>query len=66
MYEFNYKDIKRKFSADLLFTNTDSLVYEIETNEVYEDFHEDKILFNFSDYPEDSRLFYPVNKLLVK
>ena len=62
MYEFHQRDIKRKFSVDLLFTNTDSLVYEIETNEVYEDFYEDEILFNFSDYPGDSKLFYPVNK----
>ena len=29
--------IKRKFSANLLFTDTDSLVYEIKTYDVYED-----------------------------
>ena len=34
MYEFHYKYIKRKYSANLLFTDTDSLVYEIETNDV--------------------------------
>ena len=27
MYEFRYKDIKSKFDAKLLFTDTDSLVY---------------------------------------
>ena len=43
MYEFNYKYIKRKFSAKLLFTDTDSLVYETETDDVYEDFYEVKI-----------------------
>ena len=34
MYEFHYKYIKRKFDAKLLFTDIDSLVYEIETEDV--------------------------------
>ena len=38
MYRLHYKYIKSKFSADLLFTDTDSLVYEIKTEDVYEDF----------------------------
>ena len=57
MHEFHYNYIKRKFSANLLFTDTDSLVYEIETKDVYEDFYEDKNLFNFSDYPLASKFF---------
>ena len=32
MFEFHYKYIKRKYDAKLLFTDTDSLVYEIETD----------------------------------
>ena len=38
MYGFHYKHIKRKYDAKLLFTDTESLVYEIETDDVYEDF----------------------------
>ena len=34
MYEFYYKYIKSKFDANLLFTDTDSLVYEIKTEDV--------------------------------
>ena len=49
MYEFHYKYIKSKFDAKLLFTDTDSLVYEIKTENVYEDFYGDKNLFDFSD-----------------
>ena len=41
VYEFNCGYINRKFSADLLFIDTDSLVYEIKTDDVYEDFHGD-------------------------
>ena len=45
MYEFHYKYIKTNSSANLLFTDTDSLVYEIKTGDIYEDFYEDKSLF---------------------
>ena len=62
MYEFHYNYIKRKFGANLLFTDTNSLVYEIETNDVYEDFYEEKDLFDLSDYSKDRKIFDPVNK----
>ena len=65
MYEFHYKYIKSKFSANLLFTDTDSLVYEIDTKDVYEDFYRDENLFDFSDYPRDSKFFDPVNKKVI-
>ena len=64
MYEFHYKYIKRKLNANLLFTDTDSLVYETETDDVYEDFNRHKNLFDFSD-PKDSKLFDPVNKKVI-
>ena len=51
MYEFHYKYIKSKFDAKLLFTDTDSLVYETKTEDVYETFYQDKKLFDFSNYP---------------
>ena len=62
MYEFHYKYIKSKFDAKLLFTDTGSLVYEIKTEDAYEDFYQDKNLFYFSDYPLDSKFFDLVNK----
>ena len=65
MYEFHYKYIKRKYNAHLLFTDTDSLIYEIKTEDVHEDFYKDKNLFDFSDYPKDSKFFGPVNKKVI-
>ena len=65
MYEFHYKYIKSKFSAELLLTDTDSLVYEIKTEDVYEDFYLDKNVFDFSDYPLDSKFFGTVNKKVI-
>ena len=61
MYKCHYKYIKTKYNAKLLFTDSDSLVCEIEL-EVYEDFYEDKNLLDFSDYPRDSKFF----DLLIK
>ena len=65
MYEFHYKYIWSKFDAKLLFTDTDSLVYEIKTEDVYEDFYQDKNLFDFSDYPLGSKFFIPANKKVI-
>ena len=65
MYEFHYKYIKSKFDAKLLFTDTDSLVYEINIEDAYEDFYQDKNLFDFSDYPLNTKFFDPVNKKVI-
>ena len=62
MFDFHYNYIKRKYNAKLVFTDTDSLVYEIETNEVYEDFQNDKYLLDLSNYPKDSEFFYSVSE----
>ena len=38
MYDFHYNFIKKNFNAKLLFTDTDSLTYEIKSEDVYEEF----------------------------
>ena len=47
------------------FTDTDSLAYEIKTKDVYEDFYQNKNLFDFSDYPLDSKFFDLANKKVI-
>ena len=55
MYDFHYNYIKRKHpDSTLLFTDTDSLTYQVETVNVYEDFHADKQLFDFSGHEKES------------
>ena len=49
---------KRKYNAKLLITDIDRLVFINKTDDVYEDFYDDKSLFNFSDYTQDSKFFY--------
>ena len=56
MYDFHYQYIKPKYGtkAKLLFTDTDSLMYEIETEDFYKDISKDvKDRFDTSDYPEN-------------
>ena len=49
MYDFHYNYLKRKYpDLTLLFTDTDSLTYQIQTDNVYEDFYADKHFFDFS------------------
>ena len=48
-----------------MFTDTDSLVYEIkDKDDIYEDFYSDRDLFDFSDYSKDSK-FYVTNKKVI-
>ena len=61
MYDFHCNYIKRKYDAKLLSTDTDSLTYEVKTEDIYEDFYKDKDSFNFSNYPKDSKIFDPSN-----
>ena len=51
-------------NSRLLFRDTDSLMYESKTEDFYEDFSNDKEIFDFSNYPTKSR-YYNSNKLLV-
>ena len=60
MYDFHYNYVKSRYNnkAKLLFTDTDtdSLCYEIETEDT-EELWEDKQLYDNSDYPKDSQFF---------
>ena len=62
MYDFRYNFIKKIFSAELLFTDTDSLTYEIKSENVYKEFYKWKDLFDFSNYSKDSTLYDDTNK----
>ena len=56
MYDFHYNYIKEKYgyNAKLLFTDTDSLAYEIKTDDFYKDIADDvEARFDTSEYPKD-------------
>ena len=59
MYESHYNYIKNKYGNNsiLLFTDTDSLMYEIKADDVYDDFSKDKEIFAFSNYSAKSKYY---------
>ena len=63
MYQFHYDYIKDKYgnNSRLLFAFTDSLMYEIKT----EDFSNDKEMIDFSNYSTNSKYYDSSNKLVV-
>ena len=67
MYNFHYNYIKKKYGdrAKLLFTDTDSLTFEIEAENVYKDFWNEKDIFDNSDYPENSQYYCNANKKVI-
>ena len=65
MYDFHYSFIKKNCDAELLFTDTNSLVDEIKPENVYEEFFKWKDLFDFSNYSKDSKFFDETNKKLL-
>ncbi len=68
MYRFHYDYVKPKWGdkAALLFTDTDSLCYEIQTDDIYEDIKDDAPeWFDTSNYEKDHPLFSKKNKKQV-
>ena len=66
-YKFHYDCIKSKYEnkSKLLFTDTDSLMYEIKTEDVYEDFSSNKEMFDFRNYSCKSKCYNDSNKLVI-
>ena len=67
MYRHHYEYMVPRYgkNAKLLFTDTDSLCYEVTTNDVYADMKGDLELFDTSDYPKDHPNYSPVNCKVV-
>ena len=49
----------------LLFTDTDSLCYSVETDDIYADMFEEADQYDFSGYSEKHELYNPVNKKVI-
>ena len=63
MYKFHYDTVKHRFpEAKLCFTDTDSLLYAVPTDDIYRDLEDIQDSFDFSNYPRDHRLYSDVNK----
>jgi hypothetical protein len=68
MYDFHYNYMYKKYDPSrvkLLFTDTDSLCYKIQTDDWFEDIKGDEQLFDFSNYPSDHSIYSEMNKKVV-
>ena len=67
MYDFFYNHLKKQYGekCELLYTDTDSLLLDIKTEDVYKDIERNKSFYDTSDYPEDHPLFSKVNKKVL-
>uniref|UniRef100_A0A158P533 DNA-directed DNA polymerase n=2 Tax=Tetranychus urticae TaxID=32264 RepID=A0A158P533_TETUR len=64
MYKLHYDFFKRKYGdkLSLIYTDTDSFIYNIQTDDLCADLKELDFLMDFSDYPREHTLFDEVNK----
>ena len=64
MFSFHYMHVKAKYGtkAKLLFTDTDSLTYFVETEDIYRDMLMESDLYDFSAYPPTHPCFSLLNK----
>ena len=68
MFKFHYDYMKKKYGghrAQLLFTDTDSLCYCIETDDLYEDIYDDRQFFDLSNFDKNHKLFDITNKKVL-
>ena len=70
MYEFHYDYMKRKYADDkltLCYMDTDSLIYDIETDDFYKDIADDvESRFDMSGYIPDRPLSVGKNKKIIR
>jgi hypothetical protein len=64
MYDFWYNKIKAQYGekAQLCYTDTDSFIFHVETENIYEDMRARADLYDFSDYPKDHPNYSVENK----
>ena len=64
MYDFHYNVMKKKYGDKiaLCYMDTDSLIYEIETEDLYKDLESMKEHFDFSNYDKKHALYSTDNK----
>ena len=67
MQELYYDYITNKYgnNSRLLFTDTDSLMYEVKTEDSYEYFTDDQEMFDFRNYSTKSKYYDNSSKLVV-
>ena len=67
MYDFYYNHLKARYKTkcDLIYTDTDSLLLHIQTEDVYKDMKDYLWLYDTSNYPKEHPLYDVRNKKVL-
>ena len=67
MYDFFYNYLKAQYGprCELIYTDTDSFLLDIQTEDIYEDMAEDIHLYDISNYPKEHPLYSGINKKVL-
>ena len=67
MYNFYYSHLEPKYGSNcqLLYTDTDSLLLNIRTEDVYKDMGDNLDYYDTSDFPKDHPLHSQINKMAL-
>ena len=67
MYQFWYDHLKEKYNnkVELIYTDADSFIIQVETDDIYKDMLENKNLYDFSDYPINHPNYDITNKKVL-
>ena len=67
MYDFFYNRLKAKYGhkCRLVYTDTDSLILDIQTEDVYKDMQQESWAYDTSNYPKDHPLYSATNKKVL-
>jgi len=67
MYDFYYNQLKARYGpkCELIYTDTDSLILDIQREDVYKDMNENQRVYDTSNYPKDHPLYDKRNKKVL-
>ena len=67
MYQFWYDHLKNEYNdkVELIYTDTESFIIQVETDNIYKDMLENEILYDFSNYPINHPNYDITNKKVL-
>ena len=67
MYDLYYNQLRKQYRGhcQLLYTDTDSLLLEIETEEVDKDMAQNQCVYDTFDYPQDHPMYSAANRKVL-
>jgi len=67
MYDFFYNHLKKNYNENvsLIYTNTDSLIFQVFCDDFYDDMLKNKHLYDLSEFNKDSKFYDATNNKVI-